>query len=112
METLRLIMVTIPKDEAAAMARGLVESKLAACVNIIGDVNSYFFWQGAVQNDKESLLFIKSTAVRFEAIKEYVLENHPLELPEIIAIDLSASSEDFAKWVVGETAGNTGFEKG
>ena len=103
METLRLIMVTIPKDEAAAMARGLVENKLAACVNIVGEINSYFFWQGAVQNDKETLLLIKSTADRFEAIKEYVLENHPLELPEVIAIDLADASEDYAKWVISET---------
>lgn len=103
METLRLVMVTIPKDEAAAMARGLVENKLAACVNIIGEINSYFFWQGAVQNDKENLLLIKSTAERFEAIKEYVLEHHPLELPEIIAIDLADSSEDYARWVINET---------
>ena len=103
MEVLRLVIVTIPKDEAKTMARALVENKLAACVNIVGEVESIFFWQEAVQNDKESILLIKSTASRFEAIKEYVIENHPYELPEVISIDISGNSEDYAKWVINET---------
>ena len=103
METLRLVIVTIPKDEAKKTARELVENKLAACVNIVGEVESIFFWQEEVQDDKESLLLIKSTASRFEAIKEFVLENHPYELPEVISFDLSGCSEDYAKWVVNET---------
>ena len=103
METLRLIMVTIPKDEAVKMAKSLVEEKLAACVNIVGDVESFFFWQGAIQSDKESMLLIKSTASRFEALRDFVLENHPYELPEIIALDLSEASPDYANWVVSET---------
>lgn len=106
METLRLVMVTIPKDEALAMARGLVENRLAACVNILSDVNSYYLWQDSVQNDRETLLLIKTTASRWDELKAYVLENHPYELPEIIGFDLSSSSEDYAEWVSEGTKGD------
>jgi len=103
MDTLRLVLVTIPKDEARSMAKALVEAKLAACVNIVGEVESFFFWQDAIHNDKEAMLIIKTTSTRFAELSEHIRENHPYVLPEIISFDIAESSSDYANWIRHET---------
>ena len=104
MEHVRVAMVTIPRDEAASMAKGLVEERLAACVNIVPKMESVFWWEGKIQHDEESLLIIKTTQLKVEAMIGYVKENHPYDIPEIITLSLAEGLPDYLNWVIDEMA--------
>lgn len=104
MEHVRVAMVTIPRDEAATMAKGLVEERLAACVNIVPKIESVFWWDGKIQHDEESLLIIKTTQLKVEAMIGYVQENHPFDVPEIITLSLAEGLPDYLNWVIDEMA--------
>ncbi len=99
MESVRIVYISIPRDEAEKMALALVEQRLAACVNVVPRIESYFWWDDAVQTDQESLLIVKTTKAKFERLTEYVIENHPYELPEIIALPLIAALPEYVAWV-------------
>ncbi len=103
MESIRVVLITIPHDEAERMARSLVEERLAACVNIVPKITSYFWWDEKVQTDEESLLIVKTTVAKFPKLMEFVLENHPYELPEIIGLPLTSAFPDYVAWVKQET---------
>jgi periplasmic divalent cation tolerance protein len=92
-------MATCGSDEEAnRIASLLVSAHLAACVNII-PVKSVFEWKGIVQDQPEWLLIIKSVRSNFDAIKENVTANHSYELPEIVAVDMTAASGEYANWI-------------
>ena len=99
----RVVLVSIPHDEARKMARLLVENRLAACVNIVPKIDSYFWWDNAVQTEEEALLIIKTTAARFEKLCSFVEEHHPYDLPEIIALPLIDGFSEYIDWVHAET---------
>jgi len=100
MEKYITVFITCPdKDVATKLARGLVENKLAACVNIIGGLISIYYWQGNIEEDSEVLLIIKTRADKFEQLKEYVKANHPYTVPEIIAMPILLGSEDYLNWI-------------
>ena len=103
MESIRVVLISIPRDEAHNMARALVEDRLAACVNIVPKIESYFWWDGEVNKDEESLLIVKTTRERYQAVQAYVRENHPYDLPEIISVGLSDAFNDYVTWIKTET---------
>ncbi len=76
----------------------MVNNRLAACVNI-ADVKSVFEWKGKIEKESERLLIIKSTRSNFEMIEKYIRANHSYECPEIIAMEVTAASENYASWV-------------
>jgi periplasmic divalent cation tolerance protein len=84
---------------AQAIAEALVGERLAACVNRLPAVHSTYRWQGAVTRDSEELLLIKTTAARFDALKARLLELHPYELPELIAVPVQHGHEAYLDWV-------------
>lgn len=94
-----LVLVTCPPDHAEAIARGLVEAGLAACVNQVPGLRSTYRWQGQVQTDDEALLLAKTTAPRFEALRARVLELHPYELPEVIAVPVTWGHAPYLEWI-------------
>lgn len=100
-----VVYVSLPRDEAGNMARALVENRLAACVNILPRIESYFYWEGKAEFDEEALLIIKTTTGRFDALKEFVEEQHPYELPEIIAVPVTAGLSAYVEWVKKESEG-------
>ncbi len=104
MQDIRVVLISIPRDEAERMALALVQERLAACVNIVPKITSYYWWDDAVQTDDEALLIVKTTEQRFKALMDYVLENHPYELPEIIGMPLGSAFPDYVKWVKTETS--------
>jgi periplasmic divalent cation tolerance protein len=86
-------------DKAVDIARALVDDKLVACVNLIPQVRSIYSWQGQVCDDQETTAIMKTTSERFEALRARILELHPYELPEIIAVPLSAGHPEYLAWV-------------
>jgi periplasmic divalent cation tolerance protein len=99
-DTVLLCYCTCPNaDSAQHLAHALVGEALAACVSHIPAVQSTYRWRGEVTTDSEELLLIKTTAARFEALKERVLALHPYELPELIAVPVVAGHVAYLDWV-------------
>lgn len=97
-----LVLVTAPsEDEARRIANVLVEERLAACVNIVGAIESVYRWEGQVTTDREALLIVKTTAARYEQVEERVKELHTYSTPEVIAIRIERGSEQYLSWLQG-----------
>jgi len=95
-----VVYVTAPnEDEAAGIARALVEAKLAACVNIISNIRSIYRWQGNLEDDSEVLMIIKTRKELFDPLTVAVRKLHSYDVPEIIALPISLGSEDYIKWI-------------
>jgi len=101
----RVVLVTAPDAEVAArLARALVEERLAACVNLVPGVRSIYRWAGAVQEEQEILLVIKTREDRVAALSRRVHELHPYEVPELIAMGVFGGSERYLAWLREEAA--------
>ena len=104
MDTILLVCCTAPDpDTAHELARTLVEERLAACVNVVPGLRSLYRWQGKVHEDAEALLLLKTTAVRYQALQERLRALHPYELPEIVAVPVSAGLPAYLEWVAAQT---------
>ncbi len=101
---LRVVLVTAPPRRARALARALVERRLAACANLLPGVRSVYRWKGRVEEARETLLVLKTTAARVPALHAAVRELHPYEIPEGIALPVAAAIAAYAGWVREETA--------
>ncbi len=100
----QLVLCTCPTREVAArIARSLVEQRLAACVNLLPGVQSVYRWQGNIETSEEVLMLIKTRAARLEQLKLHVLELHPYELPEILAVPVGSGLDRYLDWIGDET---------
>ena len=96
----RVCFVSAPDAEVAKrIARALVDERLAACVNIVPGVSSIYRWQGAVSEDAELMLIVKTTHARLAPLAERLAVLHPYALPELVAITPSGGSERYLDWV-------------
>ncbi len=88
-------------DTARTLARSLVEQRLAACVNLLPGVRSVYSWEGKLCEDDEITLLIKTSAERLPALRAAIVDQHPYDLPEIVAlpVDVGASLEGYVAWV-------------
>jgi len=104
METI-LVISNLPDQESArALAADLVGRGLAACVNVMAPCSSVYRWQGEVETATEVPVFIKTTRERYGALEAAIKAAHPYELPEIIAVPVTAGLPAYLAWVVAETA--------
>jgi periplasmic divalent cation tolerance protein len=87
------------EDEASRIARGLVERRLAACVNVVPGVMSTYRWQGAVRTDAEWLLVAKTRLDRFDAVRDAIRELHSYELPEIVMVEIAEGDAGYLAWI-------------
>ena len=95
-----LILSTCPDlSGAKRIARLLVESGVSACVNIIPNVASVYRWKGLVECQEECLLIIKSRDECFPAVRDKILEQHPYELPEVIAVPVIDGFDKYLRWI-------------
>ncbi|MBS1213477.1 MAG: CutA1 divalent ion tolerance protein [Proteobacteria bacterium] len=95
-----LVLSTCPEGEAAAaLARCLVEERLAACVNVLPGLTSVYPWQGAIETGKETLLLIKTEKSLYPQLERRLRERHPYELPEIVAIPIERGLPDYLQWI-------------
>lgn len=97
-----VVLVTAPVAEAAGLARKLVEEGMAACANIVPAVRSIYRWKGEICDDEESLLVIKTTTAQFAALKARVVQLHPYEVPEVIALPITEGHRPYLDWLKGE----------
>ena len=86
-------------EEARHIARAVIDRRLAACVNIIPQVESIYRWKGEVETSNESLLVIKTTAGVFEKLRAALAELHSYEVPECIEFVVSDGSEAYLNWI-------------
>ena len=87
------------KEEANKLSRGLVEEKLAYCVNTVPSIQSTYFWEGKLCVDEELLLVIKTQERKFTAVESWVRKNHSYEIPELIALPIVKGSADYLKCI-------------
>ena len=99
-EAVRLVLVTFPDlEKAREIGTALVESQLAACVNLLPGVESIYRWQGQVEQASEVLALFKTTAAALTAFEAKLVSLHPYDVPEIIAVKPEHVAIHYAKWV-------------
>ena len=96
----RIVLCTTPNAETSqTLACALVETKLAACVNIIPGIRSIYFWEGRVCDDSEQLLMIKTTAERISDVFAEIRRLHPYKVPEGIVLEIRDGPEPYLSWL-------------
>lgn len=105
MDQILLVITNLPdRDSAQRIAHKLIESRAAACVNILPACTSVYRWRGKVETAQEVPLLIKSTAAAYARVEELIRTLHPYELPEIIAVSVEAGLPAYLQWVNTETS--------
>ncbi len=95
-----IVLATTPNvEEAENLARKLVEEKLAACVQILPAIKSFYFWENEVQNDSENLLLIKTLSEKFAELEKFIQAHHSYDVPEIVAFESSEVSGKYLNWM-------------
>jgi periplasmic divalent cation tolerance protein len=96
----KLVLTTAgSKEEARKIARTLVERRLAACVNVVPQIESVYRWQGNIEEAEEWLLLIKTTSAAFERVRDAIKELHSYELPECISLAIDGGSSGYLEWL-------------
>ena len=95
-----IVHVTVPSKTAGEkIANVLLNNKLAACVNIIPGVSSFYTWKNKINEDAELLLEIKTKSRLFNSLEEIVIKNHPYDVPEVIAFPMQFVSKSYGAWI-------------
>ncbi|MDZ7265983.1 MAG: divalent-cation tolerance protein CutA [candidate division KSB1 bacterium] len=98
-----VVLVTAANaEEGAKLAKLLVQERLAACVNVLSGVRSFFWWQGKIDEQEEVLLFIKTTRPLLQELIATVQAHHSYQVPEIIALPISAGADNYLRWLAAE----------
>ena len=101
-EFLQVQTTTGSRADGEAIARALVEQRLAACVQVIGPIDSTYWWEGAVETAEEYLCLVKSNREAYPALEAAIQELHPYEVPEIIALPIEGGSRAYLSWLQAE----------
>lgn len=97
-----IVFTTAPNpEEAEALAKKIVEAKLAACVQVLPQMKSFYFWEGEVQNESEHLFLIKTLPEKYSILESFIQGNHSYEVPEIVAVPAEKISTDYLSWMNG-----------
>jgi periplasmic divalent cation tolerance protein len=95
-----VVLTTTPNtEEADALARKIVEARLAACVQVLPPMKSFYFWENEIQADSEHLLLIKTLPEKFDELKDFIQTNHTYGVPEIVALPAEKVSESYLGWM-------------
>ena len=93
------LTTTASQDEARKIARVLVEHRLAACVNVVGPIDSTYSWLGRVEQSSEYLLIIKTTAAAIPRLQEAIRKAHSYKVPEFVVLSIEDGSPEYLKWL-------------
>jgi periplasmic divalent cation tolerance protein len=100
-----LVITTITDiDKAKLLARQIVEEQLAACCNIVPAVTSIYRWKDELCEDQECLVVMKTTETRYTELSKFILQQHPYETPELIALPITESTQEYLSWVIKQTS--------
>ena len=96
-----IVFTTAPNtEEAENLAQAIIEAKLAACVQILPAMKSFYIWEDEIQTDSENLLLIKTLAEKFDELERFIRTNHSYDLPEIVAVSAEKVSESYLNWMI------------
>ncbi|NTU97545.1 MAG: divalent-cation tolerance protein CutA [Chlorobiaceae bacterium] len=99
-----MVITTLPtRGEAESLAEGILENRLAACVQMM-EIRSFFLWDGTLQREEEVALHIKTTDASYGGLESYILEYHPYDVPEIIRLPISGGLSGYLGWLDTSTA--------
>ncbi|MCL0077766.1 divalent-cation tolerance protein CutA [Peptococcaceae bacterium] len=98
-EYIQVFTTTEKEEDAKKIAKTIVEERLAACVQILGPITSTYWWEESIETSKEWLLFIKSKKSMYEELEKAIKSIHPYQVPEIIAVPVTAGSKDYLGWL-------------
>ncbi|TDD09703.1 divalent-cation tolerance protein CutA [Saccharopolyspora terrae] len=98
----QVVTTTDSEESAAELARGVVEARLGACVQVV-PIRSFYVWDGAAQDDPEWQLQIKTSSGRLDALIGHLRANHGYDVPEIIATPIVGGNPDYLTWVDEQT---------
>lgn len=102
-----VVLVTVPDAETGVnLARAAVQERLAACGNVVPGLTSVYRWEGQVHQDQESLIIFKTTKDSLDKLKKKVLDLHPYDVPEILALSISDGHLPYLQWVEEEVEEN------
>jgi periplasmic divalent cation tolerance protein len=102
----RVVFCTFPDPETAhRTGREAVERRYAACANLVASVKSIYRWQDRIEQAEETLVLFKTSAARYSDLEAFLIRSHPYEVPEIIALPLSAGSAAYVRWVIDNSTG-------
>lgn len=112
-DALSVVLMTVPDGRTGErIARVLVEERLIACANLVPGVTSVYRWEGEVRADAEHLVVMKTRAPLLERLFRRAAELHPYDVPELIAVPVTAGSRPYSAWVRGETADGVDVDGG
>lgn len=100
-------MTAASRAEAELIARTLVEKRLAACVQIVSDIRSVYWWEGRLCDEPEILCMAKTTASRFNTLSEEVKRLHGYAVPEIVFVPITDATPEYRRWISEETQERT-----
>lgn len=103
-EILLVISTITDIDKGKWLAHQVVDKQLAACCNIVPGITSVYRWQGELCEDQECLLVMKTVKTRYKQLQDFIRENHPYDLPELIALPVNTGLEEYLTWVTQETS--------
>ena len=104
-----VVLCTVPDRETGrAIAARLLKNRLAACVNLLGALESIYRWEGKIQEDPEYCLVIKTREALFSPLEEAIRSAHPYDVPEIIALPILRGSSSYLDWIAAETSQSGG----
>ncbi|CAH1201203.1 Divalent-cation tolerance protein CutA [Candidatus Nitrotoga sp. BS] len=105
MDEILLVLTNLPNRESAQrVANALIESRAAACINILAECTSVYRWQEKTETASEVPLLIKTTRAAYPQLEAVIHAHHPYELPEIIAVSVNAGLPDYLQWIARETS--------
>lgn len=104
--SVRVVLVTVPDpSQGVSLARTLVEEGLAACGTVVGGAVSVYRWKGSLHEDREALVVFKAAAAGVEELIRRVVELHPYEVPEVLALPVEEGYPPYLAWVLEEGGG-------
>jgi periplasmic divalent cation tolerance protein len=92
--------------DAERIARAVVERGHAACVNVVPGISSFYRWKGEVTRDAEWLMVMKTTAARFEVLREAVVQMHPYDVPEVVELSIERGHSPYLEWIDASVSGS------
>jgi periplasmic divalent cation tolerance protein len=99
-DTACVVFVTAPDFETGKnLAKGAVEKRLAACANLLPQIESIYWWQEKIESSQEILILFKSTGEKLKQLEEFILAEHPYDTPEFIALPIASGNERYLKWI-------------